>query len=318
MRGLNLRWLAGILLWLGALQLGFSQSAAAQLPSWPLPPADTTDGRLFSLDMRVALLCQVVRQHVLTDGGTLSRLEWGQFVPSTTIRVQVQPAEWWLMASVEAGIPMELGVVIDQDFLPGTSNVTNYSQHDLQLDNRFNLAVGAGYNFDLPVCLLRPQLGFSYRRHTMTGRDGYLQYPVSGFWTGDEEQEPVSGKVLQYQLDFFLPSISLFVHFHTKFPVTMEVGIIPYMWVIAVDSHYVRLKEFNDYMHGSPGCYAELAVQIHSINLSLGVEYLRAFSGKTVTGSIGTNSSYKKDSTTTPALDSLGIYLGVGVTFLSR
>ena len=98
----------------------------------------------------------------------------------------------------------------------------------------------------------------------------------------------------------------------------MEAGIIPYLWVNAVDSHYVRLRQFKDYMHGGPGCWLELGVQFLSLELSLGAEYLRAFSGRTHRSSIGTGSSSVVDASSTPALDSLSIYLSLRCTFLSR
>lgn len=293
-------------------------SPALQWPSWPLPPADTTDGRLFSLDMETDLYFQTVRQHVLTDEGTLSRLDWGNLFPLVAITLQVQPKDWWLMVCGEAGIPWESGVVQDRGFQPGTSNVTHFSEHDLQLDNRLGVTVAAGYNVGLLGWLLRPWLGVTYRRHTMSGLDGYLQYPAAGFWTGREPQEEVNGRVLQYQLDFFLPAVGLFAQLNTRFPLTVEAGIIPYLWVNAVDSHYVRLRQFKDYMHGGPGCWLELGVQFLSLELSLGAEYLRAFSGRTHRSSIGTGSSSVVDASSTPALDSLSIYLSLRCTFLSR
>ena len=122
MRAAYFRRIAGVLLCGGMLLAGaFSQSPASQWPSWPLPPADTTDGRLFSLDMETDLYFQTVRQHVLTDEGTLSRLDWGNLFPLVAITLQVQPKDWWLMVCGEAGIPWESGVVQDRDFQPGQS-----------------------------------------------------------------------------------------------------------------------------------------------------------------------------------------------------
>ncbi len=46
-----------------------------------MPIVDTSDGRLFSLDMETDLYFQTVRQHVLTDEGTLRRLDWGNLFP---------------------------------------------------------------------------------------------------------------------------------------------------------------------------------------------------------------------------------------------
>lgn len=296
---------------------GFSQPVAPQWPSWPLPPADTTDGRLFSLDMETDLYIQTIRQHVLTEEGTLSRLDWGNLFPLVAVTLQVQPQDWWFMMCGEAGIPWDFGVVQDRDFQPGTSNVTHYSEHDLKLDNRFGSSVAAGYNFGLDLWLLRPWLKFTYRRHTMSGQDGYLQYPASGFWRGNEPQKEVNGRVLQYQLDFFLPTVGLFAQLNTRFPLTLEVGLIPYLWVNAVDSHYVRLRQFKDYMHGGPGCWMKLGVQIYSLEFSLGAEYLRAFSGMTHRSTIGTNSVTVGDNSSRPALDSLSIHLSLRCTFLS-
>ena len=74
----------------------------------------------------------------------------------------------------------------------------------------------------------------------------------------------------------------------------------------------------NDYMHGGPGCWLELGLQLYSLHFSLGVEYLRAFSGKTVSSTIGTNPAPSRDSTSTPAYDSLSIYLSLSCTFLAR
>lgn len=320
MRMVDFRRLVGILLCGGVLlhQEAFSQPATPQWPSWPLPPSVSSDGSVFFLDMETALHFQTIRQHVLKEEGTLSRLDWGHLFPVVAITFQAQPEDWWFLLSTEAGIPLDLGTVEDWDFQPGTSNVTHYSQHHLRLDNRLGVTVAAGYNVELPVCLLRPQLGFSYRRQTMSGQDGYLQYPVAGFWTGREPQEKVNGRVLQYQLNFFMPSVGLFARFNTHFPLTVEAGIIPYLWVNAVDSHFVRLRQFNDYMHGGPGCWLELGLQLYSLHFSLGVEYLRAFSGKTVSSTIGTNPAPSRDSTSTPAYDSLSIYLSLSCTFLAR
>ncbi len=319
MRTADFRRLAGILLCGGVLLTGaFARPPAPQWPSWPLPPSVSTDGSVFFLDMETALHFQTIRQYVLTDEGTLSSLNWGHLFPVVAITFQVQPREWWFLLSGEAGIPLDQGTVQDWDFQPGTPNVTHYSQHDLHLDNRLGITVAAGYSFELPVCLLRPQLGFSYRRQTMTGQDGYLQYPVAGFWTGEEPKEEVNGRVLQYQLDFFMPSVSLFARFNTRFPLTVEAGIIPYLWINAVDSHFVRLRQFNDSMHGSPGCWLELGLQVYSLHFSLGAEYLRAFSGKTYRSAIGTGSSSVRDASSRPALDSLSIYLSLSCTFFAR
>lgn len=120
------------------------------------------------------------------------------------------------------------------------------------------------------------------------------------------------------QLDFFLPAVGLFAQLNTRFPLTVEAGIIPYLWVNAVDSLYVRLRQFKDYMHGGPGCWLELGVQFLSLELSLGAEYLRAFSGRPHRSFIGAGSSSVVYASSTPAEDSLSIYLSLRCTFLSR
>jgi outer membrane protease len=102
------------------------------------------------------------------------------------------------------------GRMEDYDFLiAGSNEVSHYSRHESYLDKDFTGTLALSYVIRLGVWNLEPGIGFSYSNRKWSAQDGYVQYPISGIWNGNEPKQSVSGTIISYEQALWFPFISL-------------------------------------------------------------------------------------------------------------
>jgi outer membrane protease len=90
-----------------------------------------------------------------------------------------------------------------------------------------------------------PSAGFVYRNRKWTAADGFLQYPVSGLWTGDEPKQEVHGPVISYEQALWFPVITLKAGYTLKNCFLFSAGgsLYPVMWGDTIDNHLLRSEQ---------------------------------------------------------------------------
>jgi hypothetical protein len=236
-----------------------------------------------------------VEEYVFEGDKTISRLDWQQYaVPMIAASGSLSIYNAFFKATVLSALPIQCGIMEDYDFLNSDPAViSQYSHHDVYLDKRFDLSAETGYQFSISKFSITPGTGITYRNHKWSARDGYLQYPVGGAWTGNEEKEQVSGNSISYEQADILPFISLKAGYEITpvWEIMLTGSVYPYMIIYTLDSHYLRNKQFYDSMKGGFGFTAGGSIRYKSISLNITYEYLSAMNGTTASGIIGITDS---------------------------
>jgi hypothetical protein len=190
------------------------------------------------------------------------------------------------------------GKMEDYDYLIEGA-VSNYSMHNLYTDKHNNLSLKLGYKFIYKNFALEPCAAFSFYTRKWSAVDGYLQYSESGdeTWNENMPKENVSGTVITYEQSIWFPSVGFTVSYavNGRFTVSLNALIHPYLWVQAIDSHFIRLKQFYDTMEGGPGYRFELSGLYYpnktnkdiAVTISAGYEKFNLIKGKTSLSVIG-------------------------------
>lgn len=182
----------------------------------------------------------------------------------------------------------------DFDFLLKEHKPNMYSYHDVYVDKfyAFDLGIYKSFPFMDWKNLITFGISCSYTNSKFAAQDGFLQYPVSGYWTGKEEKKNVSGTVLMYEISVLQPQ--LHVGLHTLSGSTMASVLInyaPYCFISTLDSHIVRQVQFFDKNNGSQAL--ELEIRLNQGNLFYILSVNKTFFHKGISSSSPTGLATK-------------------------
>jgi outer membrane protease len=204
----------------------------------------------------------MTKEYVYEGEKNISRLDWmDNSVPVLSfsgkaefpnMRETASPKPF-MQATLAVAVPVKSGAMEDYDFLlPDNDAPSLYSKHDTYLDKDFTGVFEMGGIFRFWNWEVVPSVGMSYANRKWTAQDGYLQYPVSGPWTGDEPKQKVSGAVISYEQVFLHPFFSLSAGYTVKNRIafTLTGSISPFLAGETIDTHFLRSTRFYDTLDG--------------------------------------------------------------------
>jgi outer membrane protease len=216
----------------------------------------------YSFDIGGGLKGGMTKEYVYEGEKCISRLDWADdSVPVLTFAGQAEfpnmretlSPKLFMRAALTTAVPVKSGAMEDYDFLiPGSTAPSLYSKHDAYLDKDITFDFWMGAIFRFWNWKLVPSVGMSYTNRKWTAQDGYLQYPASGPWTGDEPKQGVSGPVISYEQALMYPFVSLSAGYTVKNRIafTLTGSISPFLIGETVDSHFLRSVRFYDTFKG--------------------------------------------------------------------
>jgi outer membrane protease len=211
--------------------------------------ADVAFGNFIFVELGGGIHSDLTQEYVYEGERCISRLDWvDTFVPALSLAGSAELFNVRIGARIDTAVPVRSGLLEDHDFLiAGSSEPSHYSKHDAYLDKDFTGSLWAGYVFRVGAFELTPSVGFSYSNRKWSAQDGYLQYPVSGSWTGDEPMQMVSGTVISYEQAVWFPFVSLNVGYTlNRFDVSFVGGVSPILRGKTMDIHFMRSVRFYD------------------------------------------------------------------------
>jgi outer membrane protease len=221
------------------------------------PPAPCGDFSL-SLEARAGLLAGTTREYVYEGEKQISRLDWKvKAVPCIDTALGFSWKGFFVKGSVNAAIPSPSGFMRDYDWLlPGSDEMTNFSEHNAVIDRHNDYGVSLGYNFAPGNWRLSPSAGFVYSNRKWTASDGYYRYAPSGSaLQGGEPETPVTGPVVTYEqkISYLYAGLTAGYRFPAGWSADALVRVSPYIWAESMDHHIFRSAEFLDIMAGGFG-----------------------------------------------------------------
>jgi outer membrane protease len=216
---------------------------------FPIPPAHAAE---FAFATESGVLTGTTNEYVYEGDKCISRLDWkDSAIPALSFSGQAALFGAFLRLEMTSAVPAQNGTMEDYDFLvAGSDEPSLYSQHDAYLDKYFDGSVMLGYDLRLSNWRIMPSAGFAYRNRKWTAADGFLQYPVSGLWTGDEPKQDLYGPVISYEQALWFPVITLKAGYTLgkRFLFSASGSLYPVMWGDTIDNHLLRSEQFYDTM----------------------------------------------------------------------
>ena len=249
------------------------------------------------------------------DGSLLSRLDWKE-EPSYFNRLDASCSLFGVhigVAGMYSACQIQSGVMEDYDWLyPGNTNsLTNYSKHELHLDNRLMLEGQLGYTLDFRAIKLTALGGVRFIHQKWSARDGFVQYGETSIenpavtlpLTGNETRVPLSGTVVTYEQFVVLPFVGMNIEvtLYNTARVTAFVHWYPYVWANTLDTHMRTAVSYYDEIRGGMGVAAGLklgyvfkpnVLSVSSVSLGIQYEYYKSTRGASFINDVYTASSY--------------------------
>lgn len=201
---------------------------------------------------------------------------------------------------VKQGLSGKTGIMSDSDFLNGDGVKTNLSESDCYTERALLLDLKLGY--DLPIRLpfiLGVYAGFSYMDFKWSARDGYYQYPTSGYdyffdtngnlvfgtdtpWSADETKTPLYGTEILYEQAYVIGSLGLRASYRLLDTLILgaSFSFSPLAYCSTEDNHELRLVDFYSTLSGGlmiePGLSLEYTIK-PGASLKLSVDYRQLF-----------------------------------------
>ncbi len=220
---------------------------------------------------------------------------------------------------VKQGIPGNAGTMTDSDFLNGNGVRTHYSQSESYAERALLVDVTLGYDLKIGESLtLAPYLAFSYMDFKWSARDGYYQYPTSGYeyyftssgtlvygtltpYDASETKTPLYGTGILYEQAYLVGSAGLRASYRfNKLTLGASFAYSPLAYCFSADDHLLRQITFTSTLTGGMMIEPSLSIQYAftpRASLSLTVDYRQLFNllgdntvinqGTTATGSAG-------------------------------
>jgi len=206
----------------------------------------------------------------------ISRLDWSdRIVPVVGFTGQIEAYNFILSLGITSAVPVLSGEMEDYDYLiPNSAEPSLYSWHDLYLDKDFSCRIEGGYKFQLKDWRLTPSAGFKYINRKWTASDGFLQYPITGTWTGNEPKKNLNGQVISYEQAVWFPYLTLELGYnHTfnnesKIQIAVHGAIYPYICAETNDIHFLRDKQFYDSLRGGLGWKYGVIIRFYPKNVN--------------------------------------------------
>lgn len=220
---------------------------------------------------------------------------------------------------VKEGLPVKTGTMTDSDFLNGDGVRTHFSQSDGYAEHALLLDVTLGYDLPLGAFSVGAYGSFSYMDFKWSARDGYYQYPTSGYdyyfdssgnlvhgtdtpWTAEETKTPLYGTGILYEQAHLIGSVGLRASYRPINALSLgaHFSFSPLAWCFTQDNHELRLINFYSTLSGGimiePGLAFSWEISPRA-SLTLSVDYRQLFNligditevnqGTTATGSNG-------------------------------
>ena len=186
----------------------------------------------------------------------------------TGLNADVSYKAFHINAGFKAFIPNDFGSMDDsdwqQDYVYHTGNSslkTNYSEHDLNFSQGFNIDISARFNFSPCTGLtLAPLAGFSFETYSMVGKNGYgyYGYALSGYKSSYYGYDDIpnryihdfSGqKVIKLEREDYYTWIGIGIGYITpnhKLQFALDLNVSPWVYIISRDTHLQRNIYFID------------------------------------------------------------------------
>jgi outer membrane protease len=224
---------------------------------------------LFALDVSFAfdsgLLTGTASEYAYEGDKCISRLDWqDRAVPVLSFSGRAVLFGAFIQLGMSTAVPAQSGIMEDYDFLVADSDEPSlYSKHSAYLDKYFDSSVTLGYDLRISVWRFTPSAGFAYRNRKWTAQDGFLQYPESGLWTGEEPKLEVYGPVISYEQAVWFPFITLEAGYVLKERFLFSAGcsLYPAMRGDTIDNHLLRNVQFYDTMREGFGYSINIGFQ---------------------------------------------------------
>jgi outer membrane protease len=242
----------------------------------------------------------------------MSRLTWREkFLPAVSLAGRLNLWNFFVEAKASSSLPLPFknGVVEDYDYLLASSDAASqYSRHDVYTDKQTALSARLGYRFVIGAFAIEPLAGFSLYNRKWSAADGYLQYPDGDdeAWNEGLPKKNVQGTVISYEQLLWFPCAGFRAGWtRGRFGIGLSVLVYPYIGAQALDSHFVRARQFYDEMEGGIGGSAALSGVWYfngsrnmGLKASVGFEWFNTVKGETSSNAIGVS-----DNDFTPAPD---------------
>jgi len=256
-----------------------------------------------AVEAGTGFMAGTVNEYVYKEGKQISRLAWQEeFLPAVNLAGRLNLWNFFVEAKASAALPVtgKTGCVEDYDYLLEASDAaSHYSRHDVYTDKNISLSARIGYSFSLGAFVIEPLAGFSVYSRKWSAADGYLQYPETDTepWNEDLPKNKLQGTGISYEQLLKFPCAGLYAAYTGgggRFSIGVNALIYPYIWAEALDSHFIRSRQFFDTMEGSAGGSVEItcawyfgASRNMGLTLSAGGEWLDTITGDTSANVIG-------------------------------
>lgn len=231
------------------------------------------------------------KEYVFQNGSKVSELTWDcTIVPYIELGLLSRLHNFEFNLSYATVVPIKSGSLKDLDF--NSTDISQYSCHNLYIDKKYDFIFQAGYEFSTKNLSFFPFATFWYKNQKFSGRDGYYQYPETGNWTGNETKTNLKGNVISYESEFFIFGIRLSTTLTSKdFTIKLTGVLNPYIKGNALDSHYVRKKQFYDSFDGKFGFLLSSEFCYKKIFLKFFYNHIPLLKGSTAANIIGISNS---------------------------
>ncbi len=220
------------------------------------------------------------------------------------------------------GFPGKAGTMSDSDYLRGDGIKTHYSESDCYAERATLLDLSLGYRLALSSSLeLRAMCGLSYMDFKWSGRDGFYQYPTSGYgysmdsttgslvpgtyppWSAGETKTPIYGTGIIYEQSCVAVLFGLAANwsFLGQFKLGLSASVSPLVYCYAVDNHEDRGLNFYSFLSG--GLMLEPRVSL-GISLSSRASLELSLAYRSVAGLVGDISQVNQGVTQVSSQDS--------------
>ncbi len=251
----------------------------------------------FNLDFisKLGMSSSGICELVFEDGFKASELDWRSYSPIISLNSVISICNFIFNFSFFTSIPVALGFMIDKDFFQNVNGqISKYSEHGVIVNKNYSFSLDFFYGILLKRYEL--QLGFvgTYSNIKLESDDGFLQYPKNKTpWTGAEEKEYLNGCVISYEQSRLLGGVSFNLvsrHFE-RFGFGGGISFFPFVYIKAIDNHFLRAIQFCDLMPTGMGGAIKLFTSfmvLKNLNISTDFmfQYAEAF-GTTRVNSIG-------------------------------
>jgi outer membrane protease len=218
----------------------------------------------FAFETIGGIVTGATHEYVYEGAKCISRLDWKDgAIPVVSFSGQAAFRGAFLRLKILSAVPLQNGTMEDFDFLvAGSDEPSLYSKHNAYMDKYFDGSVTLGYNLHVSNWRIIPSCGFAYRNRKWTAADGFLQYPASGLWKGDEPKQKLYGPVISYEQAVWFPIITLQADYMKERLLFSASGsLYPVMEGDTVDNHLLRSEQFYDILREGFGWDVKIDIQ---------------------------------------------------------